>query len=74
LVGKKDVGFVQKLKTLAKREWKMSISVSFMRKLEGVAPEIRELFFFSLIEEVEQSIEESVTKNEFNEFKEIDRR
>jgi chromosome segregation ATPase len=43
-----------------------------MRKLEGVAPEIRELFF-SLIEEVEQNIEESVTKNEFNELKEIAR-
>jgi len=48
----------------------MSINVSFMRELEEVSPEIREVFF-SLIEEMERSKEESVTKSEFNELKEI---
>lgn len=48
----------------------MPISVSFMRKLDGVSPEIREVLL-SLMEEVEQSREEAVTKIEFNELREI---
>ena len=48
----------------------MSISVSFMRKLDSIPPEIREVLL-SLMEELERSREESVTKNEFNELKEI---
>jgi myosin heavy subunit len=48
----------------------MPISVSFMRKLDGVSPEIKEALL-SLIEEVEISKQELVTRSDFNELKEI---
>lgn len=48
----------------------MSLSVALIRKLERVAPEIRDVLL-TLVEEVERNREESVTKREFNELKEV---
>jgi predicted nucleic acid-binding Zn-ribbon protein len=48
----------------------MSINVSLMRKLDMVSPEIKEVFL-SFVEEVEQSREEFVAKDDFKELKEI---
>ena len=48
----------------------MSISASLIRKLEAVPQQIREVLI-DLIEEIERRREESVTKREFNELKEI---
>jgi len=48
----------------------MPISVSLVRKLEKVPPEIREVLL-TMAEEMERSREESVTKVEFNELKGI---
>ena len=48
----------------------MAVSVSFIRKLDSIPPEIKEALL-SLMDELERSREESVTKNEFNELKEI---
>jgi len=48
----------------------MTLSVSLIRKLERVAPEMRDVLL-TLVEEVERNREESVTKREFNELKEI---
>ena len=48
----------------------MPISVSLIRKLETISPELREVFL-ALVEEIERSREEGVTKKEFNELKEI---
>ncbi len=46
----------------------MSISVALVRKLDTVAPEIRDVLL-ELIDEVEQHRETSVNKVEFNELK-----
>ncbi|RLA97144.1 MAG: hypothetical protein DRG32_04075, partial [Deltaproteobacteria bacterium] len=48
----------------------MPISVSFIKRLESVSPELRQVLL-ELLEEVERQREESVTKREFNELKEI---
>jgi len=48
----------------------MPISVSFIKRLESVSPELRQVLL-DLLEEVERQREESVTKREFNELKEI---
>ena len=45
----------------------MGVSVSFLRKLEKVPSELREILI-DLIEEVERSREVSITKGEFQEF------
>jgi len=46
------------------------ISVSLIRKLESVPKDLREVLL-DLVEELERQREESVTKREFNELKEI---
>ncbi|MEJ5300486.1 MAG: hypothetical protein WHS38_05795 [Thermodesulforhabdaceae bacterium] len=46
------------------------ISGAFIRKLERVPPDLRDVLI-SLIEEIERQREESVTRREFNELKEI---
>lgn len=48
----------------------MSISVALVRKLDTVAPELRDVLL-QLFDELEQHREASVTKIEFNELKEI---
>ncbi len=48
----------------------MPISASLIRKLEAVPQQIREVLI-DLVEEIERRREESVTKREFNELKEI---
>lgn len=48
----------------------MPISAAFYRKLESLDPIFRDIFL-SLFEEVERSREQSVTKDEFKELKEI---
>ena len=48
----------------------MPISVSFIKRLESVSPELRQVLI-DLLEEVERQREESVTKREFNELNEI---
>ena len=48
----------------------MSVSVSLIRKLEQVEPGLREVLL-ALLEEIDRRREESVTKREFNELKEI---
>ncbi|SMC21011.1 hypothetical protein SAMN02746041_01089 [Desulfacinum hydrothermale DSM 13146] len=48
----------------------MGMSVALYRKLERVAPDLREVLL-SLFEEVERNREESVTKREFNELKDV---
>ena len=48
----------------------MPISVSLIRKLESVPKDLREVLL-DLVEELERQREESVTKREFNELKEI---
>ncbi|SHG26489.1 hypothetical protein SAMN02745206_03579 [Desulfacinum infernum DSM 9756] len=48
----------------------MGMSVALYRKLERVAPDLRDALL-SLFEEVERNREESVTKREFNELKDV---
>jgi chromosome segregation ATPase len=48
----------------------MSISVALVRKLDTVAPQLRDVLL-ELVDEIEQHREASVTKIEFNELKEI---
>jgi len=48
----------------------LPISTAFYRKLESLDPVFRDIFL-SLFEEVEKSREQSVTKDEFRELKEI---
>ncbi len=48
----------------------MGMSVALYRKLERVDPDLRDALL-SLFEEVERNREESVTKREFNELKEV---
>jgi len=48
----------------------MPVSVSLIRKLETVSPELGEVFL-ALVEEIEKSREEGVTKREFKELSEI---
>ncbi|MEJ5300591.1 MAG: hypothetical protein WHS38_06345 [Thermodesulforhabdaceae bacterium] len=46
------------------------ISSTFLRKLERVSPDLRDVLI-TLVEEIERQREESVTKREFNELREI---
>lgn len=48
----------------------MQISVSLIRKLEQVDPALRDVLF-AILEEMDRQREETVTKKEFNELKEI---
>ncbi|MDM8548709.1 hypothetical protein QUF72_01475 [Desulfobacterales bacterium HSG2] len=48
----------------------MPYSITLMRKLEMLDPELKEIQW-AILEEIEQHREESVTKNEFNELKDI---
>jgi myosin heavy subunit len=48
----------------------MGMSVALYRKLERVAPDLRDALL-SLFEEVERNREEAVTKHEFNELKDV---
>jgi len=47
----------------------MPMTVGLYRKLEEVEPQLRG--FFAILEEIEQQREETVTKNEFNELREV---
>jgi len=53
-----------------KKGYDMPVSVAFIRELEEVDPKLRRVLL-SLLEELERQREESVTKKEFNELKEI---
>jgi hypothetical protein len=68
--GERKVWLQNQNKAGEKEDREMPISVSLMRKLDMVSPEIKDVFL-SFVEEVEQSSEEAVTKREFNELKEI---
>jgi hypothetical protein len=48
----------------------MPVSVAVLRKLEEIEPQLRGVLI-SILEELERQREETVTKNEFNELKEI---
>ncbi len=48
----------------------MQISVSLIRKLEQIDPPLRDVLF-AILEEMDRQREETVTKKEFNELKEI---
>jgi len=48
----------------------MPVSIALVRKLEEIEPRLREVLF-AILEEIEQQREETVTKKEFNELKEI---
>lgn len=48
----------------------MPVSVALIRKLEEIEPRLREVLF-AILEEIERQREETVTKKEFNELKEI---
>jgi len=48
----------------------MPISVALMRKLEAVPPELKDIFL-TLVEELERNRQETVTKREFNELKQV---
>ena len=48
----------------------MPFSVSLMRKLDTVEPELKEILW-TILDEIEQHREQSVTKVEFNELKDI---
>ena len=48
----------------------MPISIALIRKLEEVEPRLRGVLF-AILEEIERQREETVTKKEFNELKEI---
>jgi len=48
----------------------MPVSIALIRKLEEVEPRLREVLF-AILEEIERQREETVTKKEFNELKEI---
>ena len=48
----------------------MHFSTSFLRKLERIDPELREILY-SLIDEIEKNREASVDKKDFNELKQI---
>ncbi|MFP4259374.1 MAG: hypothetical protein ACLFRE_10250, partial [Desulfovermiculus sp.] len=47
----------------------MEISVSLMRKLDKVSPDLREVLY-AILEEIERQSQERVTKVEFRELKE----
>jgi DNA repair ATPase RecN len=48
----------------------MPMTVGLYRKLEEVEPQLRGVLF-AILEEIEQQREETVTKNEFNELREV---
>ena len=48
----------------------MPVSIAFIRKLDDIDPQLRQVLL-SMLEELERQREESVTKKEFNELKEI---
>jgi len=48
----------------------MPVSIALIRKLEEVEPRLRRVLF-AILEEIERQREETVTKKEFNELKEI---
>ena len=48
----------------------MPISVALMRKLDAVPPELKDIFL-TLVEELERNRQETVTKREFNELKQV---
>ena len=48
----------------------MPVSIALVRKLEEIEPRLKEVLF-AILEEIEQQREETVTKKEFNELKEI---
>lgn len=48
----------------------MSVSVLLARKIDSVSPELKDVLW-TMLEEIERSREEAVTKVEFNELKEI---
>ena len=48
----------------------MSVSVAFIRELENIDPKFR-IVLLRMLEEIERQREDSVTKKEFNELKEI---
>ncbi len=48
----------------------MSVSVAFIRELENIDPKFRNVLL-KMLEEIERQREDSVTKKEFNELKEI---
>ena len=48
----------------------MSVSVAFIRELENIDPKFRNVLL-RMLEEIERQREDSVTKKEFNELKEI---
>ncbi len=48
----------------------MPYSVTLMRKLDVLDPELRDILW-TILDEIEQHREASVTKNEFNDLKEI---
>ncbi len=48
----------------------MPVSIAFIKELENVDPQLRRVLL-SMLEELERQREESVTKKEFNELKEI---
>ena len=48
----------------------MPISVALIRKLDAVPPELKDIFL-TLVEELERNRQETVTKREFNELKQV---
>jgi len=48
----------------------MPVSIALIKKLEGLEPQLRGVLF-AILEEIEKQREETVTKKEFNELKEI---
>ena len=48
----------------------MPVSIALIRKLEEIEPRLRGVLF-AILEEIERQREETVTKKEFNELKEI---
>jgi len=43
----------------------MPVSITLIRKLEGIEPRLREVLF-AILEEMEQQMVEAITKKEFN--------
>lgn len=48
----------------------MTVSVALLRKMDGIAPELKEVLWL-LLEEIEQQRESAVTKTDFNDLKQI---
>jgi DNA polymerase II large subunit len=46
----------------------MTVSVALMRKIDGIAPELKEVLWL-MLEEIEQQREAAVTKTDFNDLK-----